>query len=305
MAQQKRKRGGYSPINLTSPGSMFTLAFIALAVGLGLLLTRGLTPSSTLTDPGQQQEYEMVLETPMPGQKGLQLKTLKFKECASTVTIDLLLDRSSSMDVRTPSGVTKLTRLKEAVSEFIANAKDTSIIGFQSFSSSLGFAPLITNDVPVSYYKDVKTILPRKIASLNAFGNTPTHDALAFSYSVLREAIPKFPTDRKFNFIFISDGAPCPGIDCSESISSTTPDQDPRLYSPNPADEIKKLGVTVYTLGIYASGQKNLPFLEDLLKSIATSPNHYYAASSGDQVKDLLKQISNKICSQANASPIP
>jgi hypothetical protein len=46
---------------------------------MGLLFTRGVTPKSTLTDPGETGDIEVVEETPIPGQKGLQLKTIKFK----------------------------------------------------------------------------------------------------------------------------------------------------------------------------------------------------------------------------------
>jgi len=300
MANNRRKAGGFGfSASLTGPGTVFTLAFIALAVGMGILFSRGFTPANVLSEPeNKDAEVELVIETPIPGQKGLQLKTLKFKECGSTVTIDMLLDRSGSMGRITPSGIRKIDRLKEAVLELTSKAKDTSIVGIQSFDSSS-----ITNDVPVSYFKDVKSIIPGKIAALSPGQSTPTHDALTYSYNILKEAIPKFP-DRKFNFIFISDGAPCPGIDCPQNITPNTPDQDPRLYTPNPADEIKKLGVNVYSLGIYEAGQANLTFLSDLLKSIASSPSNYYAATSADDTKRLLTQISNKICNE-ELTPTP
>src|SRR4029079_7908559 len=134
------------------PGTMFTVAFIVLAIGMGVLLSRGVTPRSVLSDPGETGELEIVQEPPGQNENRLQLKTIKFRECASTVTIDLLLDRSGSMGLLTPSGVKKIDRLKEAVLALTQNSKDQSIIGFQSFDSSS-----ITDDVPISYYKDVKS----------------------------------------------------------------------------------------------------------------------------------------------------
>jgi hypothetical protein len=294
MANRRRGGFGFSP-SLTGPGTIFTIAFITLAAGMGLLFTRGVTPKSTLTDPGETGDIEVVEETPIPGQKGLQLKTIKFKECASTVTIDLLLDRSGSMGERTPSGQTKISRLREAVGELIKNAQDMSIIGFQSFDTEN-----VREDVPISYYKDVKSIVPDKLNALTPGTGTPTYEALTLSYNSLKNAIPKFPKDRKFNFIFISDGAPCPGVGC---VGNPGADQDPRKYNPNPADEIKALGVNVYSLGIYSVNQQN-PELEGLLRSVASGPEYYFAASSGDDVKRLLTQISNKICNQAT-TPTP
>lgn len=303
MANDRRRRGGYGfGVNLTGPGTVITLGFIALAIGMGVLLSRGITPKHILTDPGETDaELEVEEDTTLGGQKGLQLKTIKFKECASTVTVDFMLDKSSSMGRYTPSGVTKLARLKDAVNSFLEKANDTSVVGIQSFySTPNGLVPVITNDVPISYYKDVKGLIPSVLASYSAIGATPTHGALTYAYNVLKDGLPKFP-DREFNFIFISDGAPCPGIDCPTAGGA---DQDPRLFTPNPADEIKKLGVTVYTLGIYEAGQRNLPFLEELLKSIATSPDHYYAATTADDTKRLLSQISTRICN-SSVSPTP
>lgn len=290
MANDRRRRGGFGfgGPSLTGPGNVFTLAFIVIAIGMGVLLSRGVTPSNILSDPGQTDaELEVEEDTSENGQRGLQLKTLKFKECGSTVTVDLLLDRSGSMGNPTPSRVTKIARLKEAVLELIAGAQDESIIGIQSFA----FSPP-TNDVPISYFRDVKSTIAQKVQLLPAIGNTWTHDALALSYQELQRAIPVFPPDRKFNFIFISDGEPNPQS------------QDPRLFNPNPADQIKALGVTVYSLGIFDAGQAGQPQLSDLLKSIATSPDHYYAANTADDTKRLLSQITTRICN-SSVSPTP
>ncbi len=295
---KNRKRGGYGfTINLTGPGTAFTVGIIALAIGFGVLLSRGVTPKESYSDPGITGDIEIVEETPDPAQKGLQLKTIKFKECSNTVTIDLLLDTSGSMGDPTPSGISKIQRLREAVLSLVEKAQDESIIGIQSFSSEL-----IANEVPVSYYKDVKSIVPLKLAGLGHSGSTPTYEALAFSYNILKDAIPKFPPERKFNFIFVSDGAPCPGIGCPGQPGSN---EDPRLYNPNPVDQIKGLGVTVYSLGIFSPQDRiNAFVLEDLLKSIASTPSNYYAANTGDDIKLLLAQISNKICN-AQATPSP
>lgn len=296
--QKRRRRGGYGfSFNLTGPGTFFTLGIIAVVVGLGVLMTRGVVPKQSLSDPPQTGELEVIKETPAPDEKRLQLRTIKFKECASTITIDLLLDKSGSMDELTPSNTTKLSRLQDAVLELASSANDESIIGVQTFSGDS-----IINNIPISYYKDIKSTFASTIRSIRASSSTPTHDALAFSYNILKEAIPKFPKDRKFNFIFISDGAPCPGIGCPTQPGDN---QDPRLYTPNPADQIKELGVTVYSLGIFSVTDRSQVFqLEDLLKSIATSPDHYYAANTGDEVKSLLKQISNRIC-QSQITPTP
>lgn len=305
MANNKRAAGyiGGSPKSLTGPGTMFTLGFIALAIGFGILFSRGVTPKSMLSDVDPTEEYEIIPITPDPSQKGLQLKTIKFKACSSAVTIDLLLDRSGSMAFSTPEGVTKMSRLQAAVNSLVEKANDNSIIGIQSFNSDGPANVLvnnITSDVEISFYKDVKAIIPAKVASLTPVGATPTHDALMFSYEKLKTAVadPRFK-DRDFNFVLVTDGAPCPGFGCG------TPgkDQDPRKYDPNPADLIKSLGVNIYTVGIYSPQDGDPTQLVRLLRdNIASKPENYFASAGGDDVGVLLKQISNRICSQEAAA---
>lgn len=271
-------------------GFKIVIVLFLIVVAASTLLTGGIFPKLTNSvPPNQGQEYIPI--TPAPGEinqsnDSLQLKTITFKGCSGTVTVDFLLDRSGSMGDRTPTGETKISRLKQAVLDLTGKLDDTSVIGIQSFSSRS-----ITNDVPVSYYKDVKSIIPNKVNALQASGSTPTHDALAYSYAVLQNALPKF-SNRKFNFILISDGKPVPDS------------QDPRLFNPNPADQIKALGVNVFTLAVYDSGQANDPKLRDLLKSIASKPENYYEAQNADQVTGLLQSISTKLC-ESPATPTP
>lgn len=257
--------------------SIFILLFVIVAGAI--MLSGGVFPKEQPEIEENQTEY-IIDEKSLPNtsKKALQLQTLKFKSCASTITIDLLLDRSDSMGSETPTGEKKLERMKEAVLALVAKLNDQSIIGVQSFNSVSR-----TNNVPVSYYKDVKGILPGKIEDLDHDGETPTQKALAYSYEVLKEALPKFP-DRKFNFVLISDGAPVP------------PTQDPRLFDPNPADQIKSLGVNVYTIGIFDPKQAKDEKLANLLRSIASKPENYLEAKSGDETTALLTSITEKIC---------
>lgn len=275
----------------TLKGSSTLILLILVVIVGSILLVGGIFPSDKgrLPRPGAS---EVVIDTSQPPQTGLnknslQLQTLKFKQCANTITVDLMLDRSNSMSRNTPSGVTKIQRLKEAVNQLVSKLTDTSIIGIQSFSGNDSPSD-ITNDVPISLYSDVKGQVPGAISNLRPSGNTPTHDALAFSYARLQEALPKFP-GRKFNFIFVSDGQPVTGGGHSGT-------QDPRDYTPNPAEQIKALGVNVYTVGIYDQGQADKTQISGLLKDIASKPENYYEATTADDTSKLLTAIAEKIC---------
>lgn len=260
-----------------------TISLIILVIIIGgVLLAGGIFPKKPQISSSPEEAIVDPSSLSPDEKNSLQLKTLKFKKCFGKITMSMLLDRSGSMGDRTPTGQTKISRLKEAVIALTNNLSDDSIIGIQSFSSIS-----ITEDVPISYYKDVSSILSSKVKSLSAGGQTPTHDALAFSYEKLETALPKFP-DRKFNFIIISDGQPVPAS------------QDPRLFNPNPADQIKALGVNVFALAVYDQKQAGNPALSDLLKTIASSPENYLQAESADDISRLLTSITEKICKSIN-----
>ncbi|OGH21526.1 MAG: hypothetical protein A2958_02240 [Candidatus Levybacteria bacterium RIFCSPLOWO2_01_FULL_38_13] len=276
MQKQKRKLNLFKD----SRGGIEIIILLIIFVA-SIFIVGGIFPKLSKTDPNAEK-FTAITGIPLDSHNSLQLKTIKFKKCLGQTNVDLLLDRTGSMGERTPTGQTKIARLKEAVLVLTGQLSDQSVVGIQSFSSES-----ITDDVPISYYKDVKGIISSKVNALNAGGQTPTHDALAFSLDRLKEAIPKFP-GRQFNFILISDGQPVP------------PSQDPRLFNPNPADEIKNLRVNVYTLGIFTSGEASEPKLAELLKSIASRPENYYEAQTGDQATKLLEAILTKICEQTN-----
>lgn len=255
-----------------------TILLLLIVIILGIFLSGGISPKFA---PADQGEGAIIDESSLPGidqNESLQLKTFKFRECKSNMTVSLMLDHTGSMGNRTPSGQRKIDRLKEAVLILANKMGEASVIGIQSFNSSS-----IREEIPISYYKDVKDQIPPKINALTAGGSTPTHDALAFSRDVLASAIPKY-AGRAFNFIFISDGQPVPDT------------QDPRLFNPNPADQIKTLGVNVYALAIYDKGQSGDPSLAGLMQSIASKPENYFAAETADDTTRLLSAITEKIC---------
>lgn len=265
--------------------------FIILGVVFlgALAITGGLIPSKRKPPPSNYQIGELDIPPGSSSQFNLQLNTLKFKNitppCENTLTLDFLLDITGSMNSLTPSGRTKLSRLKEAVLAITQNLTDDSVIGIQAFNSNIISQPAKMDIIPISHYGSVKGLIPSRVNALIAGGQTPTYYALVFSYNKLAGALPIFP-GRKFNFILISDGEPVP-------LS-----QDPRKFTPNPANQIRSLvGIeNVYTVGVYDTAQAGNPALSDLLKSIASSPSKYYEAESADQIQALLSAIKTDIC---------
>lgn len=297
-------------------GGFFTLLILGVVFLGALAITGGLIPSKRKPPPLSYKIGELDIPPGSSSRYNLQLNTLKFKNvtppalptavpevtavptptaaptpttpCKQTITLDFLLDISKSMDYKTPSNVKKIERLKQAVLAITQDLSDNSIIGIQTFNSApiSGINVPVLNDViPISYYGSIKGIIPDRINALSATGGTPTHDALVFSYNKLANALPNFP-GRKFNFILISDGKPDPAT------------QDPRLHTPNPANQIKSLAniEKVYTVGVYDDTQIGNPALSNLLKSIASSPANYYQAQTADDIQPILSAIRTDIC---------
>ncbi len=259
--------------NQHNRGSLSLLILIGIVIVGSIMLTGGIFPQSEIIWPGDKTVAIPKKDQSSGSEKSLQLRTLEFDSCKEGGALTMQLDTTGSM------GGAKILSLKTAVSKFLENMTDDSIIGIQSFNSMQPQNVV----VPVSYYKDVKEKLTLKIFMLPAIGNTPTTTALRFSQEVLKDAQTKFP-GKKFSFIFVSDGIPEP------------PSQDPRnpQNAPNPATEIKNMGVTIYTIAIGYGGD-----FTGLMKDIASSPDKAYVAPNPKELDSIYQQISQRLCGES------
>lgn len=269
--KRSKRRGGYGfSFNLTGPGTFFTLGIIAVVVGMGVLMTRGVVPKQSLSDPPQTGGLEIIEETPAPDEKGLQLRTIKFRECQAVTAVSLQLDITGSM-------ASYMNDLKEAVLTFTDPLSDESVIGIQAYNS--GNSRVIV--VPIDLYANVKSQIRPRVLSLNAGGNTPSYDALIFSGELLAEAQTRFP-DRQFNFIFFSDGNPNVGPSTPADIAAA-------------AQTIKDLGVTVYAIGL---GGVN----PQIINVVASDPSKAVIVANSSELERVYKEIAQRIC-QSQVTP--
>ena len=306
MANKSRKGGfGFSTSSLTGPGTAFTLGFIALAIGMGLLLSRGVTPRSTLSDPGETGDVELIIETPAPNQQGLQLKTLKFRECGSKAAVGLLVDRSGSMRGK------KIIDLRDALTSFTGGMSNQSVVGLSSFSSNDG-SVAFREDVAFSRYVDVKAQLTTAIARLEAAGATNTRTAFEnIKVKILAaKNDPQF-ADQQFALIFLSDGIPeAVPADCASGRIYPKPtgrrcfanSQDPTQNGDIPK-EIKDAGIKIFSIAIYDADSLEdnyfLPFMREMMKKIASDDTSYYETPDTGKLKEIYKSIAQRICKDA------
>lgn len=252
--------------------SAFVITIIIVAAGFGFLLIGGFDFPKYEYQEDSNGGYIPVITEDKSGDNSLQLKTLKFKSCSSTAALNFLLDRSGSMTGN------KIAKLKSGMLSFANKLSDESIIGIQDFSSPEHPSGILVKVlVPFNYYKNVKNDLPSLVNGLRAGGNTNMKSALSFTKERIKEGQAKFP-DRKFAFLFLSDGAPVPA-------DSQTPDD-------NLINELKKLDIRIFTIAYGSSAEGVRP----LMKKIATSAEDAYYVPNEDQIEKILNEIAVKIC---------
>lgn len=247
------------------------------------------TPSKSPVEVPLRQGVPDLTSLDPNNKNSLQLKTLKFKECATIAAVNFLVDNSGSMQG------SKLSDLKNGMKAFVASFPEAGIIGLQAFNepgqiSSEGYKELIS----ISKYADVKTNLNNAIEGMRASGFTYSKSAMSFSKQKLEEAKAKFP-EYKFNFIFISDGIPetsassraCGGRRCLAQ------EQNPESV----ATEIKNQGIRIFTIAYLDEDDARLnDELQALMKNVASSPGDYFLAPVSNQIDGILAQIGQKLC---------
>ena len=282
--RRKNFKSPFSNLNFLNRGSITFKIIISVILIGSVMFLGGIFPKNQITPRPEGGGFFIPVDDDKKTQEdALQLKTLKFKQCGETAAVNMMLDRSGSMKDPAPDGERKIDKLKTATLSFVQNLSDDSVIGLQSFDSYS-----ITSDVPISIYKDVKPQVDAKIKALQPGGQTPTSNALKFSLEQIRLGVQKYP-GRKFAFIFVSDGQPVPET------------QDPRLpqNAPDPSGEIKKLGVTIYSIGILDKTQITQGTMKDLLDAIASSPDKSFIAPDGSQLTEIYNQIRFQLCGEA------
>lgn len=284
--RQNQKKSFMTKLRKTRGSITFTLILAVIIIG-SVLMVSGLIPQDQLTPQNPDAPtFKPIINEEDQDRNTLQLRTIDFESCSKTAAVNMLLDITGSMNRSAPDGQTKIKKLVNSTELFVNNMTDDSVIGIQIFNSA------IINDrermelIPISYYGDVKATLVSRIRALEsqAGGNTPTRSALTYSLEKISEGLSKFP-ERQFSFIFVSDGAPTDGY------GPTT--------NPDPAQQIKDLGVTVYSIGILDASQIRAGSVKQILDHVASSPDKSYIAPDGNQLTEIYQQIGTELCQSA------
>jgi len=258
-------------------GSITFKVLMAVVILGSISLVSGIFPKQQITpqDPNAPV-YKPVVEDDPLQKDSLQLKTIKFEACSQTVAVEMVLDRSGSMN----APPTKIQNLKTASLFFINKLPDDAPIGLVTFASS------VREEFPIQKYSDIKVNIQPIVKGLVPIGSTHTRDAMIKAKSALEVGIPKFP-GRQFALILVSDGVPNP--------PNT---QDPRVPT-NIGDEIKNLGVKIFTIAITQGlSPFERPIMNQVMRDLA-SPNSFFEAPDTSQLENIYNQIGFQICNVA------
>lgn len=271
-----------------SKGSITFKVLLAVIIIGSVALVSGIFPQSQITplDP-DAPKVRPVIDKDNINQDSLQLRSIGFESCSQTAAVNMLLDISNSMNSRAPDGETKIKKLQDSTVLFSQNFTDDSVIGIQTFNSSCTtYIPDLKQPVPIQLFSGVSGSIESTIRGIQATGCTPTSSALSYSLEQLRPALNTYP-DRNFSLIFVSDGEPVPDS------------QNPQDNSPDPSQEIKNLGVTIYSIGIMTPEQIRDGSMKQLLEHIASTPDKAHIAPDGTQLTEIYNQIGTDLCQAA------
>lgn len=184
-------------------------------------------------------------------------------ETASERSIALVLDTSGSM------GGTPIDETRKAASNFVFSVlQQSASVGVVTYSGSAEVRTDFTQD---------SSRLEEIVSGLGASGGTNIDDGLTKAYEMLQRT-----SSKKKIIILMSDGEPNEGRTDEELIAF--------------ADEIKRSGVYIYTLGFF-DALGNRTSAQYLMERLASEGCHYEVSSADDLVfffEDIAGQINGQ-----------
>lgn len=312
--RKKKQKNLLQKLSASRGSVTFKLILAVIIIG-SVAFVSGAFPTTQLTpqDPDAPR-YRPNIDDDIGNRDSLQLRTIGFEACSSVAAVSLLVDVSGSMKyVDNSRGTTKLDELKKALNLFTSKMTDESLVGLATYSV------VFREVVGIQPYLNVKNTIGNEINKLQWHTATYTRRAFEEMVPILQNAVNRYP-DKNFTLIFASDGIPesQETLDrCSSNPNSTecqtnckdpgttsmrcfATDQDPTI-SPNIAQQIKDMGVTIYSIAILDNQDSRFNTqLTNLLRSVA-SPDSFYVAPTSDELSSIYDQIGFEMCEKISS----
>ncbi|MEK7118072.1 MAG: vWA domain-containing protein [Patescibacteria group bacterium] len=203
------------------------------------------------------------------------------EKCETPVDVVLALDRSGSMASDSLHPPQPLSDAKQAAARFVDRLSASDQAAYVSFATTAS-RPMdqpLTNDV-----LRLKNAIDRTVIGANGIQYTNIGDVISGAIDEL-ETFRSNENARPF-IVLLTDGIPTRPEDPNDLLNKNYP----ALYARQLADRAKAGGVDIYTIGL--GDEVN----GDFLVEIATSPEYYYKAVSGADLRAIYQQIATAIC---------
>ncbi len=191
----------------------------------------------------------------------------------------LAIDRSGSMAALGENPPQPLTAVKNAAISFVNKFKGTDQVGVVSFAGTASEpvdAPLSTD------YSSVISAIQNIAINESGTQYTNIGDGLDKSYGQLSALTASNLTNRAI--VLLTDGDP------NKPEKSGFKGDYPAVFALQEADEIKKAGTEIFTIGLGTNLNQNL------LKTIATDADHFYSATSSADLASIYSKIAVSFC---------
>lgn len=203
------------------------------------------------------------------------------EECVKPLDVILVMDRSGSMKSDGENPVEPLTTAKNAARSFISKLKENDNVGYVSFATT------VDEPIDQKLTKEIKTV-DTSIAATNIHTDgdqfTNIADALSAAYKELISERRR--GEAKQTIVFLTDGEP------TYPKNPTNPRDYlyPTVRANEESEKIKESGVELYVIGLGSEVKSSY------LSKLATYPEYYYPAKSGEELYAIYNQIGKAIC---------
>lgn len=224
----------------------------------------------------KESSKDVVFTWPLPFEAKLDV-------CEIPADVMLVLDRSGSMRSDQADPPQPLTDAKNAAKTFIAELKGDDEVGLVSFATEPSEpvdAAMTNNHKAVEARVDAVQILDSGTQYTNLGGGILS----AFNQFATKSRA----AGEKRVIVALTDGI------------ATKPEKKddpnyPSTYASEAASKTKEGGIELYMIGL--GNEVNASFLQ----TIASTPEHYYAAANSKQLAGIYKDIATKICKKRPA----
>ena len=229
-------------------------------------------------DPGSQESLSFTWPNPFSFSGGTE-------QCDVPVDVVLLLDRSGSMASEGKNPPMPFTLVRDATSAFVDFLSKDDHVGMVSFSTTAS-NPV---DVPLTdNFAKAKTRI--ETTAMGTDGTQYTNTGEAISRAIGEFATQRAREEARKVIVLLTDGE---ALEPNRPINPKDPKDSkiyPKQYAIEEATDAKSQGILLYTIGLGVNAN------DEFLKTISTSPSHYYPSPSVADLKGVYQQIATALC---------